>query len=144
MTEKYYLFLDDVRDPNDVTWVKLPPYEWTVVRNYNEFCDVIYNKGIPEFVCYDHDLAQSHYSDMNHGGDIDYDSSKEKTGYDCAKFLANECAKLKIDHPPYVVHSLNPIGAENIDNYIKLFNKWNRKFDFFIKKPNVDTNDTKC
>lgn len=115
--------MDDIREVSDVNWIDLPPYDWTVVRSYKEFRDTIWNNGIPEFVAYDHDLADSHYGTMNHGGAIDYENLTEKTGYDCAKFLCNECNKLGIKHPDFVVHSMNPVGADNIRSYIKQYNK---------------------
>lgn len=123
MSEKYYIFLDDIRSPRDVKWVQLPLVPWTIVRDYKEFRTTIWNKGIPEFVAYDHDLADSHYGSMNHGGAIDYDNLTEKTGYDCAKFLCNECMKANVKHPEFVVHSMNPVGADNIRQYIKQFNR---------------------
>lgn len=125
---KYNLFLDDVRIPTHVTWVNLPMTTYTVVRDYKQFCDVILNRGIPKFVAFDHDLAFDQY-DNYHGIDekgrliINYDKFKEKTGYDCAKWLVSECQKLGVKHPPYVVHSLNPIGKENIISYIESYNK---------------------
>jgi len=123
MSEKYYIFLDDVRSPRDVKWVSLPLVPWTIVRDYKEFRTTIWNKGIPEFVAYDHDLADVHYGSMNHGGAIDYDNLTEKTGYDCAKLLCNECMKANVKHPEFVVHSMNPVGADNIRQYIKQFNR---------------------
>ena len=123
MNKKYYLFLDDMRDISDVTWVNLPNVSWTVVRNYKEFRDAIWNKGIPEFVAYDHDLSDCHYGHGLNNDQIPYESYTEKTGYDCAKFLCNECMKLNVKHPDFVVHSMNPIGADNIRAYIKQYNK---------------------
>jgi len=124
MNQKYYLFLDDIREPTDVTWVRLPAVPWTIVRSYKEFRTTIWNKGIPEFVAYDHDLADTHYGSMNHGGAIDYDNLTEKTGYDCAKLLCNECMKANVKHPEFVVHSMNTVGAGNIRAYIKQLNKF--------------------
>ena len=123
MNQKYYLFLDDIRNPADVTWVKLPAVPWTIVRSYKEFRTTILNKGIPEFVAYDHDLADTHYDSMNHGGAIDYDNLTEKTGYDCAKLLCNECMKLDVKHPEFVVHSMNPVGKNNIIQYVVAYHK---------------------
>lgn len=119
MQSKYYLFLDDVRKPNSVYWVNIPHHDWTIVRSYKEFCDIVSNKGIPEFVCYDHDLAIDHYDKMNSGEAIDYNDKFEKTGYDCAKFLCGECLKANVPHPQFVVHSMNSVGKENILQYIK-------------------------
>ena len=119
----YNLFLDDVRKPSDVTWVNLPMTTYTVVRDYKQFCDVILNRGIPKFVAYDHDLSDAHYGHGLHGDAIDYTQYKEKTGYDCAKWLVSECQKLGVKHPPYVVHSMNPVGVKNIISYVESYNK---------------------
>lgn len=124
MIKKYNLFLDDVRIPTQVTWENVPKDQhYTVVRNYNEFVDLITLRGIPHFVCYDHDLSEAHYGDGLNGRDIDYNKYEEKTGYDAAKWLVKECQRLGIKHPPYVVHSMNPIGKDNIISYIESYNK---------------------
>ena len=122
-SKKYYLFLDDVRHPNQVTWVDLPQKPYSLVRNYQEFVDLITIRGIPEFVAYDHDLSDSHYGDGLHGEDINYNKYKEKTGYDAAKWLVNECMKKGVKHPPYMVHSMNPVGKQNIINYVESYNR---------------------
>jgi len=129
---KYYLFLDDVRKPEQVTWKKLPDYDWKIVRNYEEFVKIIEKKGIPSFVSYDHDLSYAHYEtyhsiDENGVLKIDYDKFQEKTGYDCCKHLVNKCIELDIEHPDFIVHSLNPIGAKNITMYIGNYNKTKRE-----------------
>ena len=125
MITKYNLFLDDIRVPTDVTWANVPiDQHYSVVRNYKEFVDLITLRGVPKFVCYDHDLADSHYGHGLNNDDIPYDSYKEKTGYDCAKWLVAYCFFEKnIKHPPYVVHSMNPIGKKNIESYIEFYNK---------------------
>lgn len=127
-SNKYYLFLDDVRFPKDVKWVDLPsidPYSWTIVRNYNEFCDIILLKGLPEYVTFDHDLADEHY------GNSDPSKYTEKTGYDCAKWLVEYCRINNIKFPNYLVHSLNPIGTENIYKYIENYKRVVENFSDF-------------
>lgn len=37
----YNLFLDDVRIPSEVNWVKLPSVNWIVVRSYQEFINML-------------------------------------------------------------------------------------------------------
>ena len=124
ISKKYNIFLDDVRHPNNVTWVDLPENQhYSVVRNYNQFVDVITLRGLPKFVTYDHDLADSHYGDGLHGDDINYNKYNEKTGYDCAKWLVNECMKKGVKHPPYQVHSMNPVGKQNIISYVESYNR---------------------
>jgi hypothetical protein len=127
-----HLFLDDVRRPEHVNWKELPRINllaWVIVRNYEQFTWCIGQFGIPEFVSYDHDLADDSYQQTNtitEDGEIkfDYTKVKEKTGYDCAKWLVNKCLDLRIPHPPFIVHSLNPVGAENITKYIENYNAY--------------------
>lgn len=121
--KEYNLFLDDIRMPNDVTWVNLPMKVYTIVRNYADFVKIIENQGIPKFVAFDHDLSMAHYGDGLHGDVIDYNKYEEKTGYDCAKYLVQECSKKGVKHPPYVVHSMNPVGKQNIISYVESYNK---------------------
>lgn len=124
MITNYNLFLDDVRIPTHVTWAEVPKNQhYSVVRNFNEFVDLISLRGLPKFVCYDHDLADSHYGDGLNGDEINYSKYQEKTGYDCAKWLVAYCLEKNVKHPPYVVHSLNPVGRKNIESYIENYNK---------------------
>jgi len=121
----YYIFLDDIRDPADVTWVKMPSFDYTIVRNYNDFVKLVKEKGYPpSFICYDHDLADSHYQPITLLGqrEINYSKYKEKTGYECAKWMVDYCSKLSIKHPRYVVHSMNPVGRVNIVQFINNYN----------------------
>lgn len=118
------LFLDDIRDPKDVYWVQLPLVEWKIVRNYNEFCSWVETNGLPKFISYDHDLGDEATQEalrQNFEG-FDYSRITEKTGYDCCKFIINRCLDLKIKHPDYSVHSINPIGKENIERLIENYN----------------------
>ena len=124
MITKYNLFLGDMRIPTQVTWVKIPDCQhYTVVRSYKEFVDIINLRGIPQYVCYDHDLSDTHYGDGRNNDVINYDKYTEKTGYDCAKFLVYECFIKKVKHPPYIVHSMNPVGKQNIISYVESYNK---------------------
>lgn len=115
----YNLFLDDERFPKQVSWIDLPPVEWQIVRNYNEFVETIKQQGVPNHVSFDNDLADEHYGKVLYE-DRDGDfkkinaSFKERTGYDCAKFLVNYCQENNVKFPYYTVHSMNPVGKENI------------------------------
>ncbi len=106
----YKLYLDDIRTPDDHK-------KWVIARNYDEFVAIIKEKGTPDYISFDHDLADEHY-----GGDY----SKEKTGMDCAKWLIQE--DIVVEN--FNVHSANPVGAENIrsllNNWIQ-FKKYNNK-----------------
>lgn len=122
---KYYnLFLDDdpKRIPHQLTWIKLPHYEWTIVRNYEDFVNTILRDGVPNCVSFDHDLCQEHYDEYSWAhdknsptcGTIRYELFTVKCGYDCAKWLANYCIDNKHSLPLYYVHTLNGVGAANI------------------------------
>ena len=130
------LFLDDERNPADVTWCLLDrskPFD--VVRNYLEFVTYITSHGVPDYVTFDHDLADEHYAVMlkeaeahskfsafvndDHGGlTLTFDYGSEKTGYDCAKWLVEYCVENNLKFPSYTVHSMNPVGRERINSYI--------------------------
>jgi hypothetical protein len=120
----YFLFLDDERMPKSVTWVGLPAANWVIVRNYEEFCNIINTKGIPIFVTYDHDLGPEAYQEGHTKKflSFDYSNIQEKTGYDCAKFLIENCLDNNADHPNFAVHSMNPVGVENIASLINSYN----------------------
>lgn len=129
----YYLFLDDERFPGDVTWCNLPSAKYSVVRNFSEFVRHIVSFGVPEFVSFDHDLADEHYmigvrdAQLNSTGQlmfrvaddiVDVDYGAEKTGYDCAKWLVDFCEQRQVKFPEFIVHSMNPVGKERIAKYI--------------------------
>lgn len=124
----YVLFLDDVRNPDDVTWVEFPRYDAIfTVRNYTGFVNQISQGGMPMFVCFDHDLADEHYAAMLKENQHDpakqmqtiVDYGVEQTGYDCAKWLVDYCAEKGFKFPRYVVHSMNPAGKERITSYVE-------------------------
>lgn len=120
----YYLFLDDIRHVKDVTWVELPTVKkWFIVRNYDEFTHLIEKKGLPEFISFDHDLAEEHYNDSMMLFQDPYHSFKEQTGADCARWLTDYCYDLNLDLPKYQIHSMNSIGGANIKSILESYKK---------------------
>lgn len=127
------IFLDDVRDPKDClsymyrrigTLNPIYGEEWLIVRNYDQFIKVITNHFDQiTHVSFDHDLADEHYNPQmfNNNGDYNhlYDNFKEKSGLECAiwmkKFYDENDKKL----PIMFVHSMNPVGTQNIINVFK-------------------------
>ena len=118
----YNLFLDDEREVTDVKWIDLPPYHWVVVKSFDQFVSTIKERGIPSAVSFDHDLGTEHYQEYHVANDkkmlsygrIRYETFKEKTGYEAAKWLAELCVSTKTQVPEYYVHTLNNIGRLNI------------------------------
>lgn len=129
------LFLDDIRIPKDA--INLVPTkfnkfywenDWDIVRNYDEFVKYVEVNGVPEFVSFDHDLADEHYNDLfsdnnwfkdDSNIELAYQEYKEKTGLECAKFLVDYCVDENVSLPEYLVHSANPAGKENIEKFLE-------------------------
>ena len=112
------LWIDDLRDPNTGTWVHdYSPIGTHVnvvwVKSYKECVRYIENNGMPDAVCFDHDLGETGHS--------------EKTGYDCAKFIVKYCEENDMDIPDFEIQSSNPVGRENINSYM---NNWHK---FYMK-----------
>lgn len=129
--KKTLLWLDDYRDPFDVAmdWLAYSPIGRNVeiiwVMSYKEFIDYINNHGLPDGICFDHDLADEHY-DVYNNTDLTLDEyyqkdDREMTGYDCAKWLVDYCIDNDTEVPPYRIQSANPVGRENIDKLLKSY-----------------------
>ncbi|MDP2692430.1 MAG: hypothetical protein Q8O88_02180, partial [bacterium] len=106
MSKKYFLYLDDLRDPFKET--KWPDHIYTlqtvIVRGYNEFVKCITEKGLPDTVSFDFDLAPEHYKqgDKSHFTSIEgYEKLFIRNGLDCAKFLINYCETHKEKLPVF-------------------------------------------
>ncbi|MBT2620995.1 cyclic-phosphate processing receiver domain-containing protein [Chryseobacterium sp. ISL-6] len=124
MTKKL-LFLDDIRYPIEAYYYTKQDIflekDWDIVRNYEQFINRIMEKGLPEMISFDHDLADIHYLEQN---SLDF---TEKAGYDCAKWLIEYCMDNGLDLPEFYSHSMNPVGKENILNLLENFKKANKK-----------------
>lgn len=123
---KRSLYLDDTRTPTTT----IPGYEpWYVVRNYDEFVDWITKNGVPDLISFDHDLAQEHMNDYFEQVAVksyqvpDYMTYKEKTGLDCARWLAEYIQVNNLQLHAVSVHSHNPVGASNIQSFINGFKR---------------------
>lgn len=123
----YNLFLDDIRIPTQVYWANLPQnVNWTVVRSYEEFTNIILLQNIPKLVSFDHDIE----ADRIEGDITDLKKcilKRGKTGYDCALFLVNYCIDKNLAFPEYIVHSVNPVGKQNIESLIQSFIRSNNQ-----------------
>lgn len=137
---KILLWLDDSRNPLENDWLVFSPIGRDVdthwVKSYEEFVRWIECNGLPDGICFDHDLGYVVDPNINKieyiNGEISAFSllpysEEEKTGFDCAKWLINYCMTQNIKLPKYNIQSSNPVGKENIDcllkNYIKYCEK---------------------
>lgn len=93
---KYDLFLDDERIPSDYAFLNR---NVIVVRDYHSAVETVNRLGVPTSISFDHDLG------------------KGLTGYDFAKWFVDYVITYSLDIPEdftYTVHSMNPVGRENI------------------------------
>jgi len=126
--EKYNLFLDDIRLPEECfSYTQQSIYienDWVIVRSYDEFVKIIEEKGIPHMISFDHDRADEHYGVQDRIDQDDYDMYQEKTGFHCAKWLIYHCIDNELQLPKFVlIHSMNPVGSKNISSLFKTYEK---------------------
>jgi len=105
---KNLLWLDDERDPSDSQWqvyfpVSQPIVHW--VKSFDEFVDWISKNGLPEAICFDHDLGVG----LN--------------GFDAAKWLTAYCLENRAVLPAWNIQSANPIGKCNIASLLNTFER---------------------
>ena len=125
------LWLDDIRDPHQDYWLVFSPIprqditEVVWVKSYQEFTDWIKQNGLPDGICFDHDLGMDVAIKAREKGMSKRKSrllkQEEKTGHDCAKWLVEYCMDHDKSLPLYNIQSANPVGASNIDGLLKSF-----------------------
>jgi hypothetical protein len=131
---KTLLWLDDIRNPYEDHWSitfspipsnELGHTEW--VKSYDEFVSYIKQNGLPDAICFDHDLGMEVALAARAEGMSKRKSrvlkQQEKTGFDCAKWLVDYCLDTDKPLPLYNIQSANPVGKENIDSLLKNFIK---------------------
>lgn len=92
------MFLDDERFPAD------NDPDWVVVRHVNHAKELIQDYGPPYFMTLDHDLGE----DLN--------------GHDFAKWFVEYLMDTETKwNGRFYVHSQNPVGRDNIQNYLDSF-----------------------
>lgn len=94
-----YLFVDDERNPNDPFWKKELPdlcgIIWVWVKTFEEAINLL-KSGEVKVLSLDHDLGT------------------EKTGYDIAKWIAEQAFYHNIPPIDCRCHSANWVGRDNI------------------------------
>ena len=128
---KTLLWLDDIRNPLENDWLVFSPIEqpfdsiW--VKSYDEFIKWIKENGLPDAICFDHDLGMNIAINARTKGMSKRKSRKlkqeEKTGHDCAKWLVEYCLDNNFKIPKYNIQSANPVGKDNINGLLQSFIK---------------------
>lgn len=110
----YNLFIDDERNPIDVTWGSWQDQalyrdgDWLIARDWNEVLELVVSLGFPQMISFDHDLGDN-----------------TRNGYEIAQKLCDMIMD-GVEVPrgfQYRIHSKNPVGAENINKYMNNFLK---------------------
>lgn len=133
---KRLLWLDDIRDPKDNMWLnwlakhEVNPsyYEITWVKNYDDFVKYIKFNGMPDVICFDHDLGEDVARERVSSGMSKRQARIKKretiSGYECAKWLVDLCIDKDIDLPMWRIQSANPVGAKNINSLLVNYAKF--------------------
>lgn len=135
---KKLLWLDDIRNPHETNldgikhWLVFSPiqepYEVIWVKSYNEFVAWITVNGLPNGICFDHDLGMEVALNARRKGMSKRKSRElkklEKTGFDCAKWLVEYCMDNNCVLPLWNVQSANPVGKDNINGLLKGYLKF--------------------
>ena len=99
------------------------------VKSYFEFTTWIEKNGLPDAICFDHDLGKDESIERVKRGLSKRQArilkKETKSGMDCAKWLVEYCIDNKLSLPKYSIQSANPVGKENIDSLLKNFTKRN-------------------
>jgi hypothetical protein len=124
------IYLDDLRQPTQ-TYPEMKDSDWVIVRNYEQFCEAVikYGSEIVE-ISFDHDLGfeilppkQTEKRLLPEKIRQKFNFHKEKTGYDCAKFLVEYCMDTGTELPEWKIHSMNPVGRKNIEGLLTGFER---------------------
>lgn len=100
------LFVDDERFPSS------KEYDMIIARTMDEVKNLVSDLGMPSFVSFDHDLGDN-----------------EPTGYDIAKWMVDVDLSGAYTFPDdfdFYVHSQNPIGKRNIEEYLGSYLKFKK------------------
>ena len=113
---KWNLFIDDERAPLDITWGSVTEQsayrdkEWFIARDWSDVLNLVKAFGIPSLISFDHDLGDN----------------TEYNGYEISQKITDIIldGEYKLPHDfQFMVHSKNPVGAENIRSYMNNFMK---------------------
>lgn len=122
------IWLDDLRDPFLGNWIRdfIPEYfclgKIVWVKSFDDFTKMIKYSGLPDKICFDHDLGEDVAIQLVAGG-MEKSKARQvkklaKSGFDCAKWLVDYCLDNSIQVPDWSIQSANPVGKENINSLL--------------------------
>jgi hypothetical protein len=99
--------------------------EWKVVSNYDDFInEIVLHHNEITHISFDHDLGEDVALAAIDRGMSKRQARKKlkknvKSGYDCAVFVKDYYRHIDKPLPVLLVHSMNPVGTQNIINLFK-------------------------
>lgn len=130
---KKLIWLDDMRNPLDEKWIKwmhqnnvdVSHHEITWVKNVPDFVCEIKQFGLPNIICFDHDLGQDIASEMvKIGFSNRYSRGLKKNilnGQYAAAWLVYYCSVNNLDLPKWKIQSENIEGSKKIRELLNSF-----------------------
>lgn len=105
---KTLIWLDDLINPLDkrMDWLAYSPIGREVnvvwIKNKDQFKNWILNNGLPDGICFDHDLGDP-----------------KNNGYDCARWLIAYCKQKKLPPPAWASQSTDPEEKAKIKRFLR-------------------------
>jgi hypothetical protein len=101
------------------------------LKSYDDFTKWIKYNGLPDKICFDHDLGEDVAMELVSKG-INKSKAREvkrlaKSGFDCAKWLVDYCLDNNLQIPDWEIQSANPVGKENINSLLNNARKHQEK-----------------
>lgn len=105
-----YIFIDDERNPTDVTWETGEHYShnnWLIIRTDKEFYNFLHSNHLSsvELISFDHDIQC--FDDVG----------IETTGYNLLQTLIDYCIDNSLVLPTLKFHTKNIVGKHNMITY---------------------------
>ena len=109
MTNKYKIFLDDLRTV-EMVYGPGRDSEFEIVRNVDDFKKMVEERGVPDYISFDHDLGLR-------------DNGETMDAYEVVKWMVFD-KEYDLRNMEFFVHSANPLALGKISS---LINNWNKE-----------------
>ena len=84
-------------------------------QSYKEFISWIEKNGLPDGICFDHDLGDE--------GKLKNKRKIPKSGLDCADWLVDYCEKNNLGLPSWGIQTMDIVGKLNIQSILNAYER---------------------
>ena len=109
MSTQYKIFLDDLRTV-DMVYGPGRDHEFEIVRNVDDFKKIVEDRGVPDYISFDHDLGLR-------------DNGEVMDAYEVVKWMVYD-KEYDLRDMKFMIHSANPLAFGRINS---LINNWNKE-----------------